>query len=296
MTGRPGRAKRLSDGMRRRPLRRFGVAVLLSLAGLTVFGATRPARHDRDWVAHLSRTPEIALDEDGFSVSPIRDWSYEDGVASENWRENPERFAFGALRRVWFVVEPHPGLGAMAHTLVLFEFPDQQLIGLTIEARRETDEGYSPFWGNWGRYELLYVWASAKDLLTRRAVLLDHEIQIYRLDLTPAQADAFLRRVVDRTRQIADKPRLYNTLFSNCTNELAKAAALDWGPAFIVTGGAARELHRMGVVAPSAAPFEAVRGAAVMTERIRDMNPAPSRAFDARLLNALRDRRGDGGR
>ena len=70
------------------------------------------------------------------------------------------------LEQVWLMVEPHPGLELMAHTLVLFEFSDDRLLGLTIEARREKHESYSAFWGNWGEFELLYVWASAQDLLS----------------------------------------------------------------------------------------------------------------------------------
>jgi len=140
---------------------------------LTLYGVVQPASHERDFVEHLSRTPHIDVDQSQFSVSPIRDWNYQvEGPSSKNWVETSTDFDIEDLQKIWFLVEPHPGMSAMAHTLVLFEFSDERLLGLTIEARREQHESYSAWGGNWGKYELLYVWAEARDLVMRRAIYL----------------------------------------------------------------------------------------------------------------------------
>lgn len=266
--------------------------LLLLIAGGTVYGVTREARHDRDWVEHLSRLPHVETAEAGFSVSPVRDWSYApDGPVDKNWIEAAQAFVFEDLEAVWLMVEPHPSMEvAMAHTLVLFEFSGDKLLGLTIEARREKDETYDPFQGNWGKFELLYVWASARDLLTRRAVMLDHRVEIYPLKLTETQRRDFLNAVLAETMRIEASPRRYNTLFSNCTNELAKAAKLDWDPAFVATGRAAPRLHAMGVIPPAGEPFAVIRARADMTGELQTLNLIPAADFDAALLAQLRAR------
>ncbi len=294
----------LGAGVRRtfkRPLVTLLAVMAAVVAGFTLYGVAQPARHDRDWVEHLSRLPSVVEPIPGrqFHVSPVRSWSYDAaGPAARDWGEAGRSFDYADLRNVWFMLEPHPGFDAMAHTLVLFEFADDRLLGLTIEARREEGEGYDPFWGNWGRFELLYVWASAKDLLTRRAVMLDHEVYVYPLKLQDEQEQAFLRHVLARTASIERRPRLYNTLFSNCTNELAKAAHLGWSPSFIMTGGAARRLYNDGIIPGTAVDgrvddYDVVRARSDMTTFIRTINDDPPAEFDRKLLTQLRERFGD---
>lgn len=269
--------------------------LLAGLAALAVFIAavlTKTPRHDRDWVEHLSVTPKIRRDGDAWQVSPVRDWRYDgDGPVAREWIEgarlDPER-----LQRVWLMVEPHPGLDIMAHTLVLFEFQEAGMIGLTIEARREKGETYDPLRGALGRFELIYVWATPRDLLTRRVVHLDHEVYLYRLELTPGEARAYLTSLLQRTAAIEVRPRFYNTLTSNCTNELAKSGGLAWHPAFILTGGAARALHARGRIA--GADFDAVKASANMTETVRALSAEPPERFNAALLERLRPGAGEG--
>ncbi|NBC20983.1 MAG: DUF4105 domain-containing protein [Alphaproteobacteria bacterium] len=262
--------------------------LLAGLAALAVFIAavlTKTPRHDRDWVEHLSVTPKIRRDGEAWRVSPVRDWRYDgDGPVVREWIEgarlDPER-----LQRVWLMVEPHPGLDIMAHTLVLFEFRDGGLIGLTIEARREKGETYDPLRGALGRFELIYVWATPRDLLTRRVVHLDHEVYLYRLELTLVEARAYLTSLLERSAALEMRPRFYNTLTSNCTNELAKSGRLAWHPAFILTGGAARALHGRGRIAGD--DFDKVKASANMTETVRALAAEPPGQFNAALLQRL---------
>lgn len=261
------------------------LALLAALIVFMITVLTKTPRHDRDWVEHLSATPEVRRSGESWQVSPIRNWSYDSaGPTARDWidtaRIDPDR-----LKRVWLMVEPHPGLDIMAHTLVLFEFEEDELIGLTIEARKEKGEKYDPLRGALGRFELLYVWATPRDLLTRRAVYLDHEVYLYRLELTPGEARAYLTSLLERTAAIETRPRFYNTLTSNCTNELAKSGGLAWHPAFILTGGAARALHGRGRIAGP--DFEAVKAAANMTETVAALAGEPPERFNAALLQRL---------
>lgn len=269
-----------------RPILR-AIAAALLLFALVVY--TKQPSHDRDWQPHLARTPIVERSGDQIAISPIRDWTYDQrGETATDWREEGTRLDPATLRRVWFVLEPHPGLPVMAHTLVLFEFGDGALVGLTIEARKQRHEKFAPLAGAFRRFELVYVWATPKDLLTRRAVYLDHEVYIYPLDLTETQARDYLNALTDRTAAITQAPRFYNTLHSNCTNELAKTAGLGWQPAFVLTGRSDEALYDLGLI--PGGTFESARIGADMTRIIRGLNGETSDAFNAGLLEALTPR------
>ncbi|MEM7766541.1 MAG: DUF4105 domain-containing protein [Pseudomonadota bacterium] len=245
-----------------------------------VAAATKVPRHDRDWVEHLATTAEIAWSSDGgaVTIAPIRDWQYipiDDGLAILEANRQSGTYRTEDLEAVWFVEEPHPGLPMMAHTFIVFDFGDAAtggggMVGLTIEARKVDGERYNPLLGALNKYELIYVWAEPRDLISRRATLLEHELYAYRLALSSEQARSYFMALVQRTDDIYEAPRFYNTLRSNCTNELAKAAGLSWDPAFVFTGGAAEALFNRGLIAGET--FETVRAAAELAPRVKGRN------------------------
>jgi hypothetical protein len=260
------------------------IAVLILGAAAKISG---PPQAERDWYPYLGRTAHVDVSEAGFSVTPVTDWSYAaTGVVNERYVD--ASFEIADLRNVWFVLEPQPGSQLAAHTLLLFEFSNDRLIGLTIEARREADEDYSALAGIWNAYELAYVWGSARDLLTRRAVMLDHQVFVYPVAIDAEQRDFLLRRVLARTDSLETHPRYYNTIFSNCTNELAKAAGFDWAPAFVLTGRSDEYLFERRIIPGES--FAAANARADLTQFIKDANAVPAESFDAAVLAELRRR------
>ena len=244
---------------------------------------TKQPRHDRIWYPHLSRLPHVDLGEGRFSIAPYGDWTYTDDEPEDMvWtRVPPHRIS--DVRRVWFVMEPHPGLPVMAHTFVMFEFGDGDLVGLTIEARKETRETYSALAGAFNKFELLYYWASPRDLMTRRAVMMDRELYMYPLALSQGEAEAYLTALLEKTVSIEHRPRFYNTLTSNCTNELAKAADLPWHPAFILTGGADKALYAQGRITGEGG-FGAVHESARVDACVRENARLPEADFNTALV------------
>ena len=264
------------------------MAAILALGSASC--VTGPARADRNWYPYLARTAQVELAEDRFAVEPVSDWSYERaGPIAETYGE--ASYTIETLRNVWFVLEPQPGSQLAAHTLLLFEFEGDRLLGLTIEARREVDEDYSALAGIRNAFELSYVWASARDLLTRRAVMLDHDVFVYPVAIDDTQKRALLRRLLERTEALETRPRYYNTLFSNCTNELAKAAGFNWAPAYILTGRSDEYLFRRGIIPGDS--FAQAHARSDMSAFIEALNVAPASGFDGALLAELRQRNGE---
>ncbi len=264
---------------------------IASIVAIALLGAaaplTGPARMDRDWYPYLGRTPHVELSDGRFRVAPVSDWSYtREGPTAETYIE--AGYDIDQLRNVWFMLEPQPGSQLAAHTLLLFEFEGDRLLGLTIEARRERNEDYSALLGLFNTFELTYIWASARDLLIRRAVMLDHEVFVYPVTITDEQNRDLLTRLLERTDSLEMQPRYYNTITSNCTNELAMAAGFQWAPAYILTGRSDEYLFRRGIIPGES--FEQAHARSDMTDFIQALNQAPPEAFDRALLEELRRR------
>ncbi|MDP3739014.1 MAG: DUF4105 domain-containing protein [Hyphomonadaceae bacterium] len=248
---------------------------------------TQTARTHRNWVEHLAVMPAIEMHEDGFALEPATDWTYD---ANGPTAKNTVSFAasYADLRNVWFMVEPQPGQPYAAHTLVLFEFTDDRIIGLTVEARREEGEDYDAVAGFFNKFELAYIWSTSKELLARRAVFLNKDIYVYPLALTDQQKTDFLKALLGKTIDVDKRPRFYNTATSNCTNELAKTAALEWHYSWVLTGYAPRRLYDTKLIPGES--FEKAKETASMGDFIRAQNGLSSREFDRAMLAELRKR------
>lgn len=272
------------------PIGRSVVAIAAMVAMAAFAEALDPPQAHRNWLPYLANAAQIRPAPEGYRISPVSDWRYS--------AEAPVSRDYGAiavgpseLRRVWFVLEPQPGSDIAAHTFLLFELEGGRLLGLTIEARREAHESYSALRGLWNAYELAYVWASARDLLTRRAVMLDHEVFVYPIEISDAQLRTLFERLIERTASLEMSPRYYNTAFSNCTNELAKAAGLPWSLAFILTGTSDEHLFGEGLITGD--DFETAHARSDVTGFVQELNALPAEAdFDAAMLAELNARWG----
>lgn len=256
--------------------RRIVLLILLVavLAGSVWLFARTPSL-DRDWSEEVSRLPDAAYRQDGtVLISNVRHWNYDaDGPVDNAWRDasyDPQRLA-----GLWFNLDPLPVWDGVAHTFLVFEFDggSQRYLGVSVEARKTRGQVYSGLKGLFRQYELLHVWASEADLLKRRTLYLGEDVYQYRLALTREQIRAIFDAFVEQTQALAQQPRFYNTLLSNCTNELARTirrtgGEIPWHYSYVLTGFADRYLHGLGYIAPGESEFGAVRRAALKTGRI----------------------------
>lgn len=281
--------KRIVSWFGANPLRPAIACIALILVLGSFAPMFEPPREDRNWYPYLSHTTDVTIDTDSFSITPVSDWSYTWGAeTATDYTEGSYRF--DQLRNVWFMLEPQPGSQLAAHTLLLFEFEGDRLLGLTIEARREEGEDYDALRGQFNAFELTYIWASARDLLIRRAVMLDHEVFVYPVSITDEQNRMLLMNLLQRTQSLETQPRYYNTVVSNCTNELAKAAGFSWAPAYVLTGRSDEYLFGRGIIPGDS--FEQAHARSDVTAFIQALNGEPAAAFDAALLAELRRRNG----
>jgi hypothetical protein len=208
-----------------RILRIIGVALGLAIIVGVVFLALLEPRSDRTWSPELEKTSFATIDADKtIRLNNVRDWTYGPGqIRTKNWLAevtvDPEK-----ITRVWFMFEPFPALKAAGHTYLTFEFSDGSALSFSVEARKEAHEKFRASMGLFRQYELAYTWGTERDFLTRRLLYLRHPVYMYPLAIDAEAAQRYFRRLVEKTNELAGRPRFYNTLTANCTNLLAEMA------------------------------------------------------------------------
>lgn len=275
--------------IRTRPWSSAGISIAVLLAFLVTPVLLAEPRLDRRWVDNLAHMPNVQLSPGAFALDHVTDWSY---TSEGPVKRDVVTFAntFDDLHNVWFMVEPQPGGEYAAHTLILFEFDGDRIVGLTVEARLEQGETYDAVAGAFNRYELSYIWATARELLTRRVTFLDKDVYVYPLQLDENQKRNFLRLLLEGTIDVSTHPRFYNTITSNCTNELAKVAGLGWHYSWVLTGYSPQRLYELKLIPGET--FESAKKDALLKTAIAGWNNLPSRDFDKALLAELRRRHG----
>lgn len=259
---------RVNRGSGRRVIRGAGAAAAaaaLALIVIAVLVAAREPSLERTWDEDVAVLAGVELLPDGpVRLRDIRDWRYtRDSAVSKRYFD--ARYDPADLTGLW-LYEQELGLGGLvAHTFLVFEFgtgtvPEQERwLGLSVETRREAGEKYSILRGMLHEFEVTHIWATERDLVTRRVEHLDYPLTRYRVDVP----DEFLGRIflqfLRETAALATKPRWYNTLTTNCTSSLieyvnqVEPGAIPRHYSSVLTGRADDHLKRLGYLDPDSA-------------------------------------------
>lgn len=254
------------------------MAILLGLIFAAVVLSKTP-RETRDWKDQFARTAAFEDIAPGqYQLGNLRNYAFDaDGGAAPGW--SAASLDANDLVEMWFFIEPFPENPLFAHSFLSFVFEmengERETVSVSIEARMEKTERYSALAGMLRNYELAYVWSTERDILTRIAVSLDHTLYAYKLNLDRDQMGRLLDYFARRTNELKERPRFYNTLHSNCTNELAKAVneafpkALPWHRSWVFTGRSADWLYRLGFIeGANARSFGALTAASDIRELV----------------------------
>ena len=158
----------------------------------------------------------------------------------------------------------------MAHTLVSFGFDDGEFLCVSVEARRERWQSYSPLGGLFRTYQLLFVFGDERDIIRLRTNIRRDRVYMYRLRLPPEHLRRLILDYVSRVERLAAEPAWYNSLSSNCTTNLfyqGRARAPWWMKLGIFLNGfSARTMYRLGYLSDSL-PFQELQARSDIRER-----------------------------
>ena len=204
------------------PVLIVGVLALSFLIWLTLRHLSLRPSNDRSWVNDNERVATAEFDGDVVTIRNVRDFHWRTTRDfDERWID--VKINLDKMSKIWFVLEYFdPKKRQMAHTIMGFETENGERIACSIEVRREKGERYHPLKGLFRQYELIYVWATERDVIggrTRcRKKAVTHLFEA--VVLGPGNERRMLESYLRRTNKLSEEPEWYNTITNTCTTNI----------------------------------------------------------------------------
>ena len=183
----------------------------------------RPS-NDRSWVNDNERQAEAEFNGDEVTVRNVRDFEWRSGRDfDERWIDL--KLNLTEVEKIWFVLEYFdPKRRQMAHTIMSFEMSDGTRLACSIEVRRERGERYHPIKGLFRQYELIYVWATERDVIGVRTRCRKRSVThlFEAVVLGPGNERRMLESYLMRTNKLIESPEWYNTITNTCTTNIVR--------------------------------------------------------------------------
>jgi hypothetical protein len=183
----------------------------------------RPS-NERSWVNDNERMATAEFDEGEVTIRNVRDFEWRSNRDfDERWVDM--KIKLDEVSKIWFVLEYFdPSRRQMAHTIMSFEMKDGSRIACSIEVRRERGERYHPIKGLFRQYELIYVWATERDVIGVRTRCRKNSVThlFEAVVLGPDNERRMLESYLNRTNKLCQSPEWYNTITNTCTTNIVR--------------------------------------------------------------------------
>ncbi len=199
------------------------LSALLLLVVYIGFEFTKKPPISGDWQSQF-RVPSTAeFGDDWVTVRNVRNFRYYPEETDMHPGYYDRKYDLSKIKRVWYTTEPWNEFKLAGHTYVSFEFENGDFLAITIEARRTVNQKYSTWKALLRTYPLIYVAADERDLTLLRANIRKDKVYVYPVKLAdPKNSRILLINMLTEMNSLSVNPRWYNTLFSNCTSEIAR--------------------------------------------------------------------------
>ncbi|WP_186417601.1 DUF4105 domain-containing protein [Bosea sp. CS1GBMeth4] len=258
---------------------RLPLAFAVLFLGLLGWWSSLKPSHDRAWIPELARLPQMAVADSRLTVSNLRHFTWRtESDYDQRWETRS--YDLARIRGADLFLSYWSG-EAIAHLLISFTFEDSDPLTISIEIRREQGEEWSALAGFFRNYEMAYVAADERDLIGLRTQARGEDTRLFRLNASPAQARDLLLAYAGDINRLAQEPRWYNTLTTNCTTvvyELVRQVAPGWrfslplDPRVLLSGYLPGYLQDIGAVRRDLRLDELVRLGRI-GERARSLPP-----------------------
>ncbi len=279
---------------------RAGLLAAFAVAFLAVAGwwASLEPPRDGDWAPDVAHQVTGRIDGDRLTLAGVRnfDWTSETAF-TPRWETRSYDLADLTTLDLFMSYWAGP---EMAHVLLSFGFTDGSQLVWSVEVRRRNGGEFSPVADLFKSNPLVIIAADERDIVALRTNFRGEDVQLYRLAIPPTAARKLLIQYVDDANALAEQPRFYNSLSSNCTTTVVKMARAagdplpaDWR--LIVNGYLPEYLYaqrtldiRLPLAELRAASHISARAKAIgvaddFSARIRDGVPAPIAAAPTAL-------------
>lgn len=201
----------------------FSLVFLSAIWAIMRHISLRPS-NDRSWVNDNERQAEAEFNGDEVTIRNVRDFEWRGGRDfDERWIDL--KLNLSEVEKIWFVLEYFdPKRRQMAHTIMSFEMSDGTRLACSIEVRRERGERYHPIKGLFRQYELIYVWATERDVIGVRTRCRKRSVThlFEAVVLGQGNERRMLESYLMRTNKLIESPEWYNTITNTCTTNIVR--------------------------------------------------------------------------
>ena len=217
----------------------------------------------RTWIPAQSVLATAELRGDLLTIRNIRNCEY---LSADDYvvRYYDRTFDLRELETVDFITVPFRESPTLAHTMLSFGFRNGDHVAISVEARYEQGETYSPIKGALRQYELIYVVADERDVIGLRAKHRKDDVYLYRTRSSPELARALLLDMMARANKLAAEPEFYDALSNNCTTNIVvhvnrvRPGRVPLNVGVLLPGYADRLAYDLGLL-DSQMPFEKLK-------------------------------------
>lgn len=245
-------------------LRFAGVGVMACVLLVVVLSFIKPS-NERTWDTEQQTIAHATIAADVVTLHNVRAFTYPAGQPTIMKYED-RQINIHDITGVDFVVSYFSESDDIAHTFVTFTMKDQPGISISIEARREQGEKYSPFKGIFRKYELIYVVGDERDIIGLRTHVRNERLYLYPTIASAQTAQNIFMAMVERLNELYTTPAFYNTVFDNCTNvlvrhiESASNATVPLSLSVLLPGHADALAYSLGLLKTNV-PFDVLKSA-----------------------------------
>jgi Domain of unknown function (DUF4105) len=177
--------------------------------------------NERQWQPDLAKLPYATVEGDIVTVHNIRNFDYrsEFDFTPAYYTKTYDLTKLEGID-LFAVYWMGP---AIAHTIMSFNFGENEHLAVSIEARKELNEGYSTIKGFFRQYELMYIVADERDVIRLRTNYRKNppeDVYLYRIQARNENIRRLFLEYLRKINEFHEKPAFYNTLLDNCTTAI----------------------------------------------------------------------------
>lgn len=273
--------------LRRGTPKAFGGFALVFLVLLACWAAVRPS-NDREWRPEVRVMPRAVIEGDHVTLLGVRNFSYHSRHEFEE-RYETRQVDLAHLQAVDFFISQWSDL-PIGHTFVSFIFDNAKPVCVSIEARLEKNETYSPLASCFKQAELIYVVGDEADIVGVRANHRNERLLLYRTVAGPEAARRVFLSYLDKINRLAVEPEFYHLLSNNCTVNIDRHAQRDgrrgaFDLRVLLNGNIDALMYLRGLVDTSL-PFDQLKKSASITDLAKEADNEPD--YSAHIRARLR--------